>query len=91
MEISWRTRVEDKQKNLQESFWAPLEVSHDHLPVNPLSHFMPQKVRDFVVGFTWLGESETIIKEILSISMPVKGKIAFGDNLFFMPKLMTCV
>ena len=37
--------IGDKLKNLQESFWAPVEVSHDHFLVTPPSHFTPQKVK----------------------------------------------
>jgi len=37
-------------KNLQETFWGPLEVSQDHFLVTPPSHFTPQKVEGFVVG-----------------------------------------
>jgi hypothetical protein len=64
-----------------------LEASLDHLLVTPPSHFTPQKVRGFVDGLTGLGESETIIEKILSISMLVKGKIAFGNSLAFQAQI----
>jgi hypothetical protein len=36
------------------SFGTFSEVSNDHLLVTPLSNFKLQKVRSFVVGFSWL-------------------------------------
>jgi hypothetical protein len=38
----------------QREILSPLEVSLDHLWATPPSHFTPQKVRGFVVGFTGL-------------------------------------
>jgi hypothetical protein len=52
-----------------------MEVSLDRLLVTQPSHFTPQKVRGFLVGFNWLQEAETIIKKILLTSWAVKVKI----------------
>jgi len=38
-------------KHLQRELLIPLEVSLDHLLVTPPSHFMTQKVKDFVGRF----------------------------------------
>ena len=42
-------KIFGKQKAPKEVL-HPLEASHRHLLVNPLSHFRPQKVKGFVVG-----------------------------------------
>jgi hypothetical protein len=64
-----------------------LEASLDHLWVTPPSHFTPQKVRGFVVGFTWQRERKTIIKKILLISRSVKGKISSPNCSIFPAKI----
>jgi hypothetical protein len=64
-----------------------LEASHDHLWVTPPSHFTPQKVKGFVVGFTWQRERKTIIKKILLISRSVKGKFASPNCSIFPAKI----
>ena len=42
--------LRDELKNLQKGITTLLEASHDHLLITPPSHFMPQKVKGFVVG-----------------------------------------
>jgi hypothetical protein len=88
-EKSWKTKVVllGMNKKPPREFSAPLEVSHDHLLVTPPSHFTPQKVRDFVVGFTSLRKRETIVKKILLTPRSVKGKISSGSNLGFRPQI----
>ena len=38
-----RMRLFEIMKNLQESFWPPLEASLDHFLITPPSHFIPQR------------------------------------------------
>jgi hypothetical protein len=46
----------------QREILSPLGASLDHPLMTQPSHFTPQKVKGFVVGFSWLREVSTIKK-----------------------------
>jgi hypothetical protein len=90
LQVRWRSSGEqailrNELKSLQKGFTILLEASLSHFLVTPPSHFTPQKVKGFVVGFTWL-RRRTITSKILLSSWAVKGKNVLGTNLGFQIK-----
>jgi len=57
-----------------------LEVSLGHLLVAPTSHFTPQKVKGFFVGFTWLRGIRGLKNTLMEISSQGKNWSQFDDS-----------
>ena len=68
----------DIKKPLRE-FWTPLEVSRNHLLVTPPSHFIPQKVIGFVVG--WFATCGKDISNAIPIEKFVKEYFAIDEKI----------
>jgi len=82
MKISGNSNVDlirNKSKNLQESSWAPLEVSHDHLLITPPSHFTLQKVRDWVVRF-FVNEEKSTVQMVAGLQILSSGFLGSGQS-----------